>query len=76
MRMRAASPGAALAIDPVMVEAWNNRGDALSELGRYDEAVASYDKVLAVRPDIFETLLNRSNALPLRAVLAEDAGEL
>ena len=31
-------------------EAWNNRGAALANLGRYEEAVASYDSALVHKP--------------------------
>ena len=54
---------AAVSFAPGIAEAWNNRGNALSALGRYDEAVASYDKVLAARPGMFEALVNRGTAL-------------
>lgn len=42
---------AALARDPESPEAWCNLGDALSNLERYAEAVACYDKALALAPD-------------------------
>ncbi|WP_156183509.1 CHAT domain-containing protein, partial [Crocosphaera watsonii] len=32
-------------------EAWYNRGIALFNLGRWDEAIASYDKALQLKPD-------------------------
>jgi tetratricopeptide (TPR) repeat protein len=32
-------------------EAWNNRGNALDDLGRGEEAIASYDKALEIKPD-------------------------
>jgi tetratricopeptide (TPR) repeat protein len=31
--------------------AWNNRGDALVKMGRYEEALASFQKSLAIDPD-------------------------
>ena len=42
---------------------FNNRGNALRELKRFDEALASYDKALALKPDYAEALINRGNAL-------------
>ena len=48
---------------PDYAEALNNRGSALHELKRYDEALASYDRALTLRPDYAEALNNRGNAL-------------
>ena len=48
---------------PDYVEALNNRGNALHELKRYDEALASCDRALALRPDYAEALNNRGNTL-------------
>ncbi len=44
-------PDKALAIKPDNDSAWNNRGNALYNLGRYKDAIASYDKALAIKPD-------------------------
>src|SRR5262249_42596445 len=44
-------------------EALYNRGNALRALNRCAEAVDSYDKAIAIRPDLFEALNNRGNAL-------------
>ena len=41
----------ALALKPDYAEAFYNRGNALQELKRFDEALASYDKALALKPD-------------------------
>src|SRR5262249_31704678 len=38
----------------------NNRGTALIELGRFDAALASYDKALALAPDYVECHWNKS----------------
>ena len=37
--------------DPAYAEVHNNRGIALDHLKRYEEALASYDRALAARPD-------------------------
>jgi tetratricopeptide (TPR) repeat protein len=43
--------------------AWSNRGNALSALKRFDEAIASYDRALAVAPAFAFALSNRGAAL-------------
>lgn len=44
---------------------WNNRGIALNALKRLDEAVVSYDRALALRPDYAEAHCNRGNTLQM-----------
>jgi tetratricopeptide (TPR) repeat protein len=44
-------------------ETWNNRGIALSELGRFDEAIASYDQAIELKPNRDEVWYNRGIAL-------------
>ncbi len=58
-----ASYDKALEIKPDKHEAWNNRGNALGNLGRLEEAIASYDKALEIKPDKDEAWNNRGNAL-------------
>ncbi|MEM9448798.1 MAG: tetratricopeptide repeat protein, partial [Cyanobacteria bacterium P01_E01_bin.6] len=48
---------------PDYPEAWNNRGTALSDLGRYEAAIASYDKAIEFKPDYPEAWNNRRLAL-------------
>ena len=48
---------------PDYAEALYNRGNTLQELKRFEEALASYDRALAVRPDYAEALYNRGNTL-------------
>lgn len=36
---------------PEDVEAWMNRGEVLTLLGRIDDAIAAYERVLAIEPD-------------------------
>jgi tetratricopeptide (TPR) repeat protein len=43
--------------------AWYNRGNALQDLGRFDEAVISYDQAIALKPGLAEAYNNRGNAL-------------
>ncbi|MEQ8385584.1 MAG: tetratricopeptide repeat protein, partial [Coleofasciculus sp. A1-SPW-01] len=42
---------------------WYLRGIALSYLGRYVEAIASYDKALEIKPDYQSGWSHRGNAL-------------
>src|SRR5438034_316926 len=44
----------ALKINPKAAYAHNSRGNALQELNRLDEALASYDKAIALKPDYAE----------------------
>jgi Tfp pilus assembly protein PilF len=53
---------AALALNPALVEAYNNRGNTLLRMRRFDEALASYDKATALRPDYAEAFNNRGAA--------------
>ena len=41
----------------------NNLGNALQDLKRLDDALASYDKALALKPDYADAYYNRGNAL-------------
>ncbi len=58
-----ASYDKALEIKPDKDEAWNNRGNALDDLGRLEDAIASYDKALEIKPDYHEAWNNRGIAL-------------
>src|SRR5262249_27113282 len=53
----------AIALKPSYAEAYNNRGAALSELERHEEALATCDKAVAFKPDYAEAYYNRGNAL-------------
>ena len=50
-------------IRPDYAEAYSNRGNALQDLKRSEEALASYDKAIALKPDYAEAYNNRGNAL-------------
>lgn len=66
---RGALPLRCCGLDPMMpiqpddAQALNSRGIALCELGRFEEALTSWDRALAIRPDYAEALNNRSVAL-------------
>ncbi|HET7083338.1 MAG TPA: tetratricopeptide repeat protein [Rhizomicrobium sp.] len=53
---------AALKLNPRDAGAWANYGNVLNLLGRHGDAVASYDRALAISPDA-GTWNNRGNAL-------------
>jgi len=38
-------------LDPKDAVAWHNRGLALDELGRYEEAIRCYDTALGINPE-------------------------
>jgi tetratricopeptide (TPR) repeat protein len=66
-----ASISKVVARQPGDAEAWHNRGVILSELRRFEEAVDSFDKALAIRSSA-EAWTNRGAAL-LKLMRPEDA---
>ena len=61
---------------PAIVIALNLRGGALAELGRFDEALACFDRALAIRPDYAEALENKASALAAQGRMAEAAAAI
>ncbi|NET69826.1 MAG: tetratricopeptide repeat protein, partial [Sphaerospermopsis sp. SIO1G2] len=53
----------ALEFKPDDHQAWYNRGNSLSNLGRYEEAIASYDQALEFKPDDHQVWNNRGISL-------------
>jgi len=53
----------ALAFKPGSQEAWNNKGNALNNLGRYEEAITCYNKAIEIKEDYEEAWYNKGNAL-------------
>jgi predicted O-linked N-acetylglucosamine transferase (SPINDLY family) len=53
----------ALAINPAVAAAHNNRGSALKDLGETAPALASLDRAIALKPDYAEAFYNRANLL-------------
>jgi predicted O-linked N-acetylglucosamine transferase (SPINDLY family) len=47
----------------MLAEAWVNRGNALNELGRHDEALLSHDRAVDLNPDFAEAWANRGVTL-------------
>jgi predicted O-linked N-acetylglucosamine transferase (SPINDLY family) len=62
---------AALAINPTVAAAHNNRGNALKDLGETAQALASFDRALALKPDYAEACYNRANLLRERGRFEE-----
>jgi lipoprotein NlpI len=50
-------------LNPDNADAWYNMGVTLHNLGRYNEAMEAYDKVLEVNPDNTVYLINKGLAL-------------
>ena len=44
-------------------QAWNNRGIALGNLGRFDDAHVAFDHAIEIKPDYHPALINQGNAL-------------
>src|SRR5262245_8719777 len=53
----------AVPVHPQAAAAHEDRGNALKALRRFDEALASYDRALALKRDYAEAFNNRGNAL-------------
>jgi tetratricopeptide (TPR) repeat protein len=63
---------AALAKDESDVKAWNFRGVALDELGRYEEAIESFHRALSIKPDDY-TAWNCKGSILARLEMYEEA---
>jgi len=53
----------AIEIDPQLAEAWCNKGFALDEFGRYEEAIVAFDKAIEIDPQLAEAWNNKAFAL-------------
>jgi len=49
--------------DPVSAKEWNNEGNALQTMGKFEEAVKCYDQAIAIRPWGVEVWNNKGSAL-------------
>jgi predicted O-linked N-acetylglucosamine transferase (SPINDLY family) len=50
-------------LKPDYAEAWSNRGNALHDLKRYEEALASHERALELKPDYAEAWSNKGTVL-------------
>lgn len=66
----------AAALTPADVLAHVERGNALSELGRYDEARLAYARALAVDPDSLDALLGAAHLYVVRLPSTRELDEL
>lgn len=53
----------AIKIDPNYAYAWNNKGMALRNLGKYDEAIECYDRAIKIDPNYAEAWNNKGVSL-------------
>jgi tetratricopeptide (TPR) repeat protein len=53
----------ALDVNPQLVDAWNNKGVALNDLSRNEEAIAACDKAIEIDPQLAEPWNNKGCAL-------------
>lgn len=52
----------AIKLNPQLVSAYNNRGEAYYRIGNYDSAIQDYTRALELGTDFMETYCNRSEA--------------
>ena len=52
---------------PDLDQAWHNRGVALRNLGRNEEAIASYDRALEFKPDLHQAWYKKACCYALQA---------
>ena len=52
----------AIRLKPDFAEAYNNRGNAKTDLGQYEAAVADFDEAIRLQPDFANAYSNRGNA--------------
>jgi tetratricopeptide (TPR) repeat protein len=55
--------GKAIALRPDSAQAYNNRGNVLELLGRFEESLADFDRAIALAPNLADTYANRAAIL-------------
>ena len=53
----------AIKIKPDKHEAWYNKGNSLTRLGRDEEAIKCYDEAIKIKPDKHQAWYNKGNSL-------------
>jgi tetratricopeptide (TPR) repeat protein len=48
-----------------MYKSWGARGDVLAELGKYEEAIKSYDRAVNTKPDYYEAWFGRGQSVAI-----------
>jgi len=61
----------AIELDPNFVDAWYNLGTLYDALGRYDDAMSTYEQVLALSPTHQTAMLNLANSYFRKGELAQ-----
>lgn len=46
--------------------AWNNKGNSLADLGKYDEAIKSFDEAIRINPGYATAWYNKGKILATR----------
>ncbi|NQV39129.1 MAG: tetratricopeptide repeat protein, partial [Nitrosopumilus sp.] len=49
--------------DPNDADVWNNKGDSLDSLGKYEEAITSYDKAIEIDPNDADVWNNKGDSM-------------
>jgi len=60
----------AIALNPAVPNAWNNRGMLLADWGRGDSAIACFDRAIALRPELESAWNNRGGVKLMKGDLA------
>ena len=62
MEMAIQDPKSAIRLDPQLALAYNNRGDAYRDLGRYQKAIQDYNEAIRLDPQLALAYNNRGDA--------------
>jgi tetratricopeptide (TPR) repeat protein len=62
----------AIEIDPQDAQAWSNKGTALDDLGKLDEAIKAYDRAFEINPQYVDAWSNKGTTLKALSRNTED----